>query len=126
MWKRSAVAALGLVAIVSVTGCSEVNEAVNQVDNASSKAQVCTEALGLVNLNPNVDPEQVQAGAEEKANRLRELGNQVADQSVRETLSRMADGYQELGQQQLDNLQAFDDWLSRNLRNLEQLRQACL
>ncbi|NIJ10008.1 hypothetical protein FHU38_000352 [Saccharomonospora amisosensis] len=126
MWKRSAVAALGLVAIVSVTGCSEVNEAVNQVDNASSKAQVCSEAVGLVNLNPNIDPEQVRAGAEEKANRLRELGNQVADQSVQDSLSQLADGYLELEQQKVVTPESFNDWLRSNLQTLDQLRQACL
>lgn len=126
MRKRSALAALGVMAIVSVTGCSEVNEAVDQVDNASTKAQVCSQALGVVDLNPNVDPEQVRAEAEEKANRLRELGNQVADQSVRDTLSQLADGYENLEQQAPDNLNAFNDWLRRNLQSLEQLRQACL
>ncbi|MEU6645091.1 hypothetical protein ABZ863_21360 [Saccharomonospora sp. NPDC046836] len=123
MLTRCVLAALGLLLL---TGCDEVNEAVDQVNTVASKASVCTEALGLANLNPNVDPEQVIAQAEEKANRLQELASQVAEQDVKQTLLTMADGYLELERQRLDNLSAFSQWLQRNLNNLEQLRQACL
>ncbi|MFC4002610.1 hypothetical protein ACFS2C_03850 [Prauserella oleivorans] len=123
MWKRCAPAALGLLLL---TGCSEVNEAVDGVNAAAGKASVCSEALGLAQLNPNADPEQVKASAEEKANRLRELAGQVAEQDVRQTLQTMADGYVELEQQRVDNLRNFNTWLQRNLQNLERLRQACL
>ncbi|PXY34336.1 hypothetical protein DI005_03860 [Prauserella sp. PE36] len=123
MLKRCAPVALGLLLL---TGCSEVNEAVDQVNSATSKASVCSQALGIVDLNPNVDPQEVQARAEEKANQLQDLANQVAEQDVKQTLGAMADGYLELEQQKLDNMNAFNQWLQRNLNNLEQLRQACL
>lgn len=127
MRKRSALAALGPMAVLAMlmTGCEEVNDAADQVNSAASKANVCAEALGVVNLNPNVDPEQVRAEAEEKANRLRELGERAAQQDLRETLFAMSDGYLELEQRKLDHLNGFNEWLQQNLRNLEQLRQAC-
>jgi hypothetical protein len=123
MWKISALAVLGVIVL---SGCSEVGSAIEQGDQAASKARVCGEALGLVDLNPNVDPEKLRAKAEEKANRLRELGNEVADQTVRENLFAIADGYLELEQRKLDNLDAFHGWLQRNLSRLDKLRQACL
>ncbi|MBK1785049.1 hypothetical protein [Prauserella cavernicola] len=123
MLKRCAPVALGLLLLA---GCSEVNEAVDGVNNATNKASVCGQALGIADLNPNVDPEQVQANAEEKAGELRDLAGQVAEQDVKQTLGAMADGYLEFEQRKLDNLSAFNEWLQRNLENLDQLRQACL
>lgn len=120
----SALAALGAMAVLA-TGCAEVNDAADQVNSAAGKASVCAEALGVADLNPNVDPEQVRADAEQKANRLRELGEQATQQDLRQTLFAMADGYLELEQGKLDHLNGFNQWLQQNLRNLEQLRQAC-
>ncbi|MEU3272662.1 hypothetical protein ABZ639_17625 [Saccharomonospora sp. NPDC006951] len=123
MVKVSALAALG---VLLLAGCSEVNSAVDQANRLGDKAGVCTEALGLADLNPNMDPEQVRAGAEEKAQRLRELGNEVAEQDLQQTLFRMSDAYLEFEQRKLDHLSGFNEWLQRNLENLKQLRDACL
>ncbi|WP_028661533.1 hypothetical protein [Saccharomonospora saliphila] len=108
------------------TGCGEVNDAVEQVNSATDKASACSEALGIVDLNPNIDPEQVAANAGEKAERLRALGNEVADQTVQENLYDLADGYLELERRKLDHLDDFNGWLHDNLTRLDQLRQACL
>ncbi|AXB45740.1 hypothetical protein [Amycolatopsis albispora] len=116
------IAVLGLV----LAGCDEVSQAVDQANNATSKAAACTEALGIANFDPNVNPEQLQAEAGEKATKLRELGNQVAEQDVQQTLFAMADSYVELEQRKTDQLGNVNDWLQRSLTNLEQLQKACL
>ncbi|WP_199429949.1 hypothetical protein [Qaidamihabitans albus] len=122
MLKRSAPAVLG---VLLLAGCSEVNSAVDQANDAADKASVCTKALGLADLNPNVDPQKLQAGAEEKANKLRELGQQAVDQDVKQTLLSMADSYAELEQKQADQLGNINEWIQRNTQQLDQLRQAC-
>lgn len=122
-WIGIVVAALGGLLLA---GCDQVNEAVNKADAATDKASVCTEALGLAELNPNVAPQQVQAKAQEKADRLRELGQQVAEQDVKQTLFAMADSYVEIEQRQAGALGNFNEWLQRNSRQLDQLRKACL
>lgn len=119
----SAAAVLSVVALTA--GCGEVGETIEQVDGATDKASACSEALGIVDLNPNLDPEQAAAKAGEKAEQLRQLGNEVADQSVQESLFRLADGYVELEQRKADGLDNFNQWLQRNLTRLDQLRQAC-
>ncbi|PRX44750.1 hypothetical protein B0I33_111265 [Prauserella shujinwangii] len=126
MWKRSALAALGILGTVALAGCDDVNSAIDQADRAADRASVCTEALGLVNLNPNVDPQQLQAEAEEKANRLRELGQQAADQEVQQSLQQLADSYVELEQKQATAAGEFNQWLQNSMKQLDELRQACL
>lgn len=112
--------------VVVLSGCSDVQSAVDEVGATADKASVCAEALGLVNLNPNVDLDTVQAEAGEKANQLRELANQVADRSVRDNLLALADGYVELERRQAEHLGNANDWIQRNLANLDRLRQACM
>ncbi len=114
-----------MLGVLLLAGCSEVNSAVDQANDAADKASVCTKALGLADLNPNVDPQKLQAGAEEKANKLRELGQQAVDQDVKQTLLSMADSYAELEQKQADQLGNINEWIQRNTQQLDQLRQAC-
>lgn len=124
MWKRTApVAALGLVLLA---GCSEVSEVHESVSGAADKASICGQALGLVNLNPNVDAEKVQAEAADKAQRLRDLAGRVAEQDVKQNLTELADGYVELEQRRADRIGDFNEWLQKNLANLDELRQTCL
>ncbi len=122
---RELCAAVVLSGLVLV-GCDEVNSAVEQVEATGDKAAVCAEALQIVDLSVNVDPETVASGAEEKARQLQELAQRVADQSVQETLFDIANGYLELERKKIDHLSDFSAWLERNLGRLDELRRACL
>lgn len=123
MWKRTApVAALGLLLLA---GCSEVAEVSESVGGAADKASVCGQALGIVDLNPNVDPQQIQDEAADKAQRLRDLAGQAAEQDLKQNLTALADGYVELEQQRADRIGDFNQWLQQNLNNLDNLRKAC-
>ncbi len=122
---RAVCAAVVLSGLV-LAGCDEVTSAVQEVEAAGDKAAVCTEALQIIDLNANVSPEQAAAEAGEKARQLQELGNQVADQTVQDTLFDLANGYLELEERKLDHLGDFSGWLEKNLNSLENLRQACL
>lgn len=108
-----------------MSGCDEVTSAIEGVQNTGDKAAVCADALQIIDLNVNVDPEAVAAGAEEKAQQLQDLGQRVADQSVQETLFDIANGYLELERNKLDHLSNFSAWLENNLNRLDELRQAC-
>lgn len=123
MWKPAAIAAL---VILPLAGCSEAAEVQDTVSGATDKASVCGEALGIVDLNPNVDPQKVRSEAADKAERLRGLASDVAERDVRQNLTALADGYVELEQRRVDRLAGFNQWLQRNLDNLDGLRRACL
>ena len=99
---RELCAAVVLSGLVLV-GCDEVTSAVEQVEATGDKAAVCAEALQIVDLSVNVDPETVASGAEEKARQLQELAQRVADQSVQETLFDIANGYLELERKKIDH-----------------------
>ncbi|GHF75192.1 hypothetical protein FHX82_002241 [Amycolatopsis bartoniae] len=100
--------------------------ACDQVSATTDKASVCAEALGLSNLNPNLDPEQLAAQAQQKADRLRELAGQVADQDLKQNLFTIADSYVALEQRKAQHLGDLNDWVQRNANNLSALRAACL
>ncbi|WP_020669647.1 hypothetical protein [Amycolatopsis nigrescens] len=123
LWGVPAVLVLGVL----LTGCTEVNEAMDQANTATNKVSACGEALGLADLNPaGIDPEKLQAEAQQKADRLRELGDQVAEADVKQTLFTMADSYVALEKKQADELGNLTDWMRRNAANLDRLRQVCL
>ncbi|GAA1238509.1 hypothetical protein GCM10009676_23920 [Prauserella halophila] len=124
MWKRTVpAAALGMLLLA---GCSEVAEVQDTVSGAADKASVCGKALGIVDLNPNLDPQQAQDEAADKAQQLRDLAGQAAEQDLQQNLTALADGYVELEQRSADQLGEFNQWLQQNLNNLESLRQACM
>jgi hypothetical protein len=123
------VRALGLVGLGLSTmlgGCAQVNSAVGQANSAKDKASACTEALGLANLDPHIDPADLAAQAQQKADRLRQLANQVADQNLKQNLFTIADSYVALEQRKADQLGNLNDWIQRNADNLATLRAACL
>jgi hypothetical protein len=129
MWAKRAASGAVLAAVLPLAGCTdEINSAIDQADGAANKASACTEALGIAtSFNPEaLDPQQLQEEAEQKANRLQELGNQAADAEVRNTLLDLADGYVELERRQAEGLDNINDWLQQNTENLERLRQVCL
>jgi hypothetical protein len=114
------------VAVVLATpGCTQVDEAVGQVDSATDKASVCAEALGLADLDPLADPERFQARAEDKARRLRELAANVSDQDLKSSLLTMADSYVEVQKERIDDLSVIANWAKRNVDRLDALRAAC-
>lgn len=129
---RSASAALGVVGLLSVVlgGCSDVNDAVdkaqNSVDKVQGKAGVCGKALGIVDLDPSLDFDKAKAEAGEKADQLRDLANQVGEQSVRDNLFALADGYVQLEQNKVDHMRGFSGWLQQNIDKLGNLKDACL
>lgn len=98
----------------------------DQVDSTTSKASACAEALGLTNLNPNLDPAQLAAQAQQKAEQLRDLANKVADQNLKQDLSAIADSYVALEQRKAQGLSNVNDWIQRNAENLNSLRAVCL
>ena len=121
------------VATLLLGGCSGVNDAVNGVNSvvdtangAVGKATACSEALGLADLNPLVDPQKVKARAADKAARLRELAGQVQEQDVKNALFTMADSYVQVQRERWDDLGVVGQWAQRNVQHLDQLRKACL
>jgi outer membrane protein OmpA-like peptidoglycan-associated protein len=117
---------LGVVGLGALLGgCDQVGSAVDQANDAKDKASACAEATGLANLNPNLDPAQLAAQAQQKSDRLRALAGQVADQDLKQNLVTIADSYVSLEQRKADRLSNVNDWLQRNATNLENLRSAC-
>jgi hypothetical protein len=115
-----------LVRVFGLVGLGLLLGACDQVDSTASKTSACAEALGLTNLNPNLDPAQLAAQAQQKAARLRELANQVADQDLKQNLFTIADSYVALEQRKAAGLSNVNDWVQRNADNLSALRAACL
>jgi hypothetical protein len=109
-----------------LAGCSEVGSAVDQANNAKDRASACGEALGLANVDPNLDPAQLQAEADQRAKRLKELGNQVADQGLKQSFYDMSNSLAEVGQKAEGGLANLPDVIQRNTQRLDQLRKACL
>lgn len=123
--RTAAVLAAVLVAVGVPAGCAEVGSAVDEASSATEKATVCAEALGLADLNPLVDPDRLQARAEDKERRLRELADQVADQDVKASLYTMADSYVEVQKERFEDLTVVAAWAERNAAHLDMLREAC-
>ncbi|OLF19449.1 hypothetical protein [Actinophytocola xanthii] len=117
--------AAGLAAVLLVAGCAEVDSAVDEANDVADRAAVCTEALGLADLNPLVDPERLRARAEDKEQRLRELAENVADQDVKASLLTMADSYVEVQQERFEDLGVVASWAKANAARVDALREAC-
>ncbi|WP_043841143.1 hypothetical protein [Amycolatopsis taiwanensis] len=115
------VRALGMVIGLGVllAGCDEVGSAMD-------KASACSQALGLADLNPNIDPSQLPEVAGQKADELRQLAEKVADQDLKQNLLSVADAYVSLQKRSVDRLSDVNDWIQRNAANLDNLRAVCL
>lgn len=121
---RDIAAVLGLAGLLA--GCSEVSDAVDKASITMDKAAVCTEALGLADLNPLVDPERLKARAADKERRLRELANNVSDQDVKSSLLRMAGSYVEVQKERIQDASVMANWAKRNAAHIDALRAACV
>jgi hypothetical protein len=115
-----------LAAAVSLAGCDQVNEAVDQASMTKDKVSVCAEALGLADLNPLVDPDKLKARAADKERRLRELAGSVSDQDVKASLLGLADSYVEVQKEHIEDLTVVAGWAKRNAPRVDALRKACL
>ena len=112
-------------AAVLVAGCSEVNDAVDEVSSVADKASVCTEALGLVDLLPWTDPEKVKERAADKEQRLRELAESVNYQDVAGSLTTLADSYVAVQRERIEDITQASDWVRNHLDRIDALRAAC-
>ncbi|WP_410637268.1 hypothetical protein [Amycolatopsis sp. lyj-346] len=125
MTRGGTTAALLAAAALLVSGCAEVGNAVDQGNRTADKVAACTEALGLADLNPLVDPAKLKARAEDKERRLRELAGDVQDQNVKNALLGMADSYVEVQKERIEDAGVVAKWVQRNVKKLDTLRAAC-
>src|SRR5690348_11735491 len=103
MTRGGKTAALLAAAGLLLAGCDQVSNAVDQGNRTADKVSACTEALGLADLNPLVDPEKLKARAVDKEKRLRELAGNVQDQNVKNALLGMADSYVEVQKERIED-----------------------
>lgn len=134
-WGKAA--ALLAAGALLLSGCDQDVDAADQGGKTTSqskttgqsgktgKADACTEALGLADLNPLIDPAKLKARAEEKGKRLRELAGDVQDQNVKNALVDMADSYVEVKKEHIEDAGVVAQWVKRNVKNLDALRAAC-
>ncbi|HEY3472940.1 MAG TPA: hypothetical protein VGL47_47945 [Amycolatopsis sp.] len=125
MTRRGTTAALLAAAGLLLAGCDQVSNAVDQGSKTADKVSACTEALGLADLNPLVDPATLKARAEDKEKRLRELAGNVQDQDVKNALLGMADSYVEVQKERIQDAGVVAQWVQRNVKKLDTLRAAC-
>ncbi|MEV6873592.1 hypothetical protein [Amycolatopsis sp. NPDC051128] len=125
MTRGGTTAALLATAALLLSGCTEVGNAVDQGSRTADKVGACTEALGLADLNPLVDPAKFKARAEDKEQRLRELAGNVQDQDVKNALLGMADSYVEVQKERIEDAGVVAQWIQRNVKKLDALRAAC-
>ncbi|WP_410615281.1 hypothetical protein [Amycolatopsis sp. lyj-109] len=125
MTRGGTMTALLAAGALLLSGCAEVGNAVDQGSRTADKVAACTEALGLADLNPLVDPAKFKARAEDKEKRLRELAGDVQDQNVKNALLGMADSYVEVQKERIEDAGVVAKWVQRNIKKLDALRTAC-
>ncbi|WP_318306050.1 hypothetical protein [Amycolatopsis solani] len=125
MTRGGTTAALLAGAALLLSGCDQVSDAVDQGSRTADKVSACTEALGLADLNPLVDPDKLKARAADKEKRLRELAANVQDQDVKNALLGMAGSYVEVQKERIEDAGVVAQWVQRNVKKLDALRTAC-
>lgn len=125
MTRGGTTAALLAGAALLLSGCDQVSTAVDQGSKTADKVSACTEALGLADLNPLVDPDKLKARAADKEKRLRELAGNVQDQDVKNALLGMAGSYVEVQKERIEDAGVVAQWVQRNVKKLDALRLAC-
>jgi hypothetical protein len=116
---------VGLLAVLTLSACEQVDSAVDGASAVADKASVCGEALGLADLNPLVDPDRLRQRAADKERRLRELAENVTDEDVKASLLGMADSYLQVQKERLEDAGVVARWVRRNTERLDALREAC-
>ena len=125
MTRRGTTAALLAAAGLLLTGCDQVNTAIDSGTKTADKVSACTEALGLADLNPLVDPAKLKERAEDKERRLRELAGSVQDENVKNALLGMADSYVQVQKERIEDAGVVAQWVQRNVKKLDALKNAC-
>ena len=125
MTRGGTTAALLAGAALLLSGCDQGSGAVDQGSKTADKVGACTEALGLADLNPLVDPDKLKARAADKEKRLRELAGNVQDQDVKNALLGLAGSYVEVQKERIEDAGVVAQWVQRNVKKLDALRVAC-
>jgi NH3-dependent NAD+ synthetase len=115
-----------LAAIAVLTPALALLSACDQVNAAADKATVCTQALNLVTLVPNPDPEKTRQEAADKAKQAEELATDVQNADVKGALDAMAQQYVEASKKSVEELSNFAGWTAELVKTQENLRKACL
>jgi hypothetical protein len=116
---KIALAAGLAVAGLLLAGC-------DQVEAQANKASACAEALGLSTPDVHLDPDQLAKQAQQRAERLRALANEVSEQDLSQNLGALADSYVDLQKREAEHLSNANDWIQRNAANIDALRKVCL
>ncbi|MDT8910827.1 hypothetical protein [Amycolatopsis sp. PS_44_ISF1] len=124
MTRRTAAATL-VAAGVLLAGCDQVTTAVDTANSTADRVGVCTDALGLAELNPLADPAKLKARAQDKAQRLRSLATDVQDDDVKNALLGLADSYVQVQKERIEDAGVVAGWAKRNVAKLDALRKAC-
>ncbi|HEY2057971.1 MULTISPECIES: hypothetical protein [Amycolatopsis] len=124
MTRWGAVAALAAAGAL-LAGCDQVNTAVDTANSTADKVSTCTQALGLADLNPLVDPAKLKERAQDKEQRLRSLASNVQDNDVKNALLGMADSYVQVQKEHIEDAGVVAAWAKRNVAKLDALRKAC-
>ncbi|WP_328605043.1 hypothetical protein OG943_34160 [Amycolatopsis sp. NBC_00345] len=124
MTRWGAVAALAAAGAL-LAGCDQVNTAVDTANSTADRVSTCTEALGLADLNPLVDPDKLKERAQDKEQRLRSLAANVQDNDVKNALLGMADSYVQVQKEHIQDAGVVAAWAKRNVAKLDALRKAC-
>jgi len=122
---RWGIAALLAAAGVLLAGCDQVDSAIDSGSRTVDKVSACTEALGLADLNPLVDPDKLKQRAQDKERRLRELAGNVQDQDVKNALLGMADSYVQVQKERIEDAGVVAKWVKNNVAKVNALKSAC-
>ncbi|UVS82037.1 bacteriophage spanin2 family protein [Actinokineospora sp. UTMC 2448] len=109
----------------ALTACAEIQEAADTAGNAADKASVCVKALELAGFTPDAnDPQQAVDEAQQKADELTTLAQDVSDTTLSTALTDMATQLREIPA----NLDPANlaDWTQQKLDAFNALSQACL
>ncbi|MFB9904625.1 hypothetical protein [Allokutzneria oryzae] len=118
--RRLAIAVLALPLMAALGACSQIQE-------ASSKAQVCTQALSLAAFTPDpADGEKAQKETQETGNKLHELAKNVNDGNVSGAITTLGNSYVEMAKQRVEDAANLPKWVETKVKQLDALRQACL
>lgn len=133
--KKFVAVALSLPVLVGLAACGQVQEAQQGLENANEQIQnaqesldtagACMQALNVASFMPNfADPEQAKADAQAKADELRQLADQTADQTLRQNLLDVQQSVEQVANGQID-LDASAEWASTQLEKYQEVATTC-
>jgi cobalamin-dependent methionine synthase I len=126
--KRFVVAALSLPLLVGLAACGEVQEAQQGLQEANENldaVSACMQAINVASFMPNfADPQQAQADAQAKAEELRKLAEQTADQTLRQNLLDVQQSVQQVANGEI-TLKSSAEWTTAQLEKYQQVTTTC-